>query len=239
MFRYILYLKLIFEFFRIPKVKKVKKVKKVLSQYEIDKRNLLKYSELYYGVLGHFINSHPDPKRYHYDWNYLIWQPKRNLKAMMDYIDLLKTPLPLPPPPVLPPLPPPLPVVVKPKPVRKALRRFKQFPDVPAESVEDRCKVCMINKKIVGFFPCGHVGMCNSCCAKTYKKKFMTSLRLPKPYLQDCLPLSPTDVSFDYNNEEEFIEGIINELTRPHFHHSKKCIFCKERIESFNLIYSI
>ena len=82
--------------------------------------------------------------------------------------------------------------------------------------------------------------MCNSCCAETYKKKFMTSLNVKKPYLSDTLPEPPTLFNISENQtEDEYINEIIRELTQPHYHRSKKCIFCKEKIEEFKLIYSI
>ena len=208
------------------------------DKYEIDKENLEKYSKLYYGVLGHYINEYARRSTIHLDWNYLIWQPQRHIKELIDGVEFRRLPIPeyipfVDSPPPTPPAP------VTPKPVRRALRRFKQFPDTPATAPEDRCKVCLVNKKIVGFFPCGHVGMCNACCATTYKKKFMTSLRVKKPYLSECLPLPSEEQNTSYENEEQLLDGIIRELSQPRFHRTMQCIFCKEKIKEFNLIYSI
>ena len=203
--------------------------------FEIDKNKLLKETEKYYIQLGRFINEYSG-ENVHWDWNDFIWTPHRELKQHIQRIELSK----------LPTLPPQYPVsefyspIKTPKkPIRRALRRFKQYPDVVAENDEERCKICMINKKCIIFLPCAHVGMCNSCCAETYKKRFMKSLWVKKPYLSDCLPLHPMRNILDAEDEDEFIHNVIQELTAPIYHYSKKCVFCKEKIKDFKIFYSV
>lgn len=201
--------------------------------FDTDKKNLLEETEKFYIILGTFINKYSGDN-VHWDWNDYIWQPHREIKSLVDHVSLQRLPI-LPPPPPVPSSPT---VSETPTPVRRARRRFKQYPDTPASCDEERCKVCMTNKKIICFMPCGHIGMCNSCCATLYKKRFMTSLDLPKPYICDTLPLPPK-INLNYENEESFIDSIIDELTQPRYHHSKNCIFCKEKIKKMQLIFSV
>ena len=207
--------------------------------FDTDKKNLLEETEKFYIILGTFINKYSGDN-VHWDWNDYIWQPHREIKNLVDGITLQRLP-------ILPSRPT-FSVPASPsfsdvsdffeKPKRKARRRFKQYPDTPASCDEERCKVCMINKKIICFMPCGHIGMCNSCCTEIYKKRFMTSLDVPKPYICDIIPQPPTD-NLNYENEDTFIDSIIEELTQPEYHNTKKCIFCKETIQKIQLIFSV
>jgi len=88
----------------------------------------------------------------------------------------------------------------------------------------------MTNKKVVGFFPCGHVGICNSCCAKTYKYRFVCG-RNCRPYLLQTLPLPARVFTLsEFQTEEEYMNEIIRELTQPRYHRSMRCVFCKDKI---------
>lgn len=226
---------------RKPILKRPKHRKVVAVQnddpFEIDKNKLLEETEKYYIHLGKFINEYSG-ENVHWDWNDFIWTPHRELKQHIQRIELSKLPI-LPPPPLSPVSEFSSPSETSKKPIRRALRRFKQYPDVVAENDEERCKICMVNKKCIIFLPCAHVGMCNSCCAETYKKRFMTSLWVKKPYLSDCMPLPPKRNILDAEDEDEFIHNVIQELTAPRYHHSKKCVFCKEKIKQFKIFYSV
>ncbi len=218
---------------------KIVKKQKEEDPFEKDKKNLLKCMEEFYYVYGTFVNNYAgSSERVAFTWNDEIWQPMRQIKNFINTCEL----------PISPSYssfstpsssysPVPLP---SPKPVRRARRPYRPFQDLPATSEEDKCKICMTNKKVIGFFPCAHVGTCNSCCKNIYKKYFKISNKDNKPYLLDNIPEPPKiKIHDDCDNEEDFINNIILELSQPRFHQSKKCVFCKEKIKSFKIIYSI
>ena len=208
--------------------------------FDKDKGNLLKETEKFYIVLGSFINKYSG-RNVHLDWNEFIWQPHREIKSFIDYIQLQRLPRlppPIPPPLIIPPSPTCSDFSDSDLPIRRAKRNTKQYPDTLASCDEERCKVCMTNRKIICFMPCGHIGMCNACCAQIYKKRFSTSIYVSKPYICDTLPLPPKN-NLNYENEDSFIYSIIEELTQPRYHHSKNCIFCKEKIQKMQLIFSV
>jgi hypothetical protein len=219
--------------FKRPKHRKAVIVQN--DPFEMDKNKLLEETVKYYIQLGKFINEYSN-ENVHWHWNDFIWAPRRELKRHIRRIELSKLPIFPPPSPVSEFSSPP---ETPKKPIRRALHRFKKYPDVAAENDEERCKICMVNKKCIIFLPCAHVGMCNSCCAETYKKRFMTSLWVKKPYLSDCMPLPPKRGILDAEDEDEFIHNLIQELTEPRYHHSKKCVFCKEKIKDFKIFYSV
>jgi hypothetical protein len=222
-----------------PLVRRRPKIVKEEDPFEKDKKNLLKCMEEFYYVYGTFVNTYAgSSERVAFAWNYRIWQPMRQIKNFISTCELLQLPD-SPPSPSYSSVsaftPPP-----SPKPVRRARRPYRPFQDLPATSEEDKCKICMINKKVIGFFPCAHVGTCNSCCKSIYKKYFKISNIDNKPYLLDTLPEPPKiNMHDECDNEEDFINNIILELSQPRFHCSKKCVFCKEKIKSFKIIYSI
>jgi len=216
-----------------PNYRKIITVK--TDHFEDDKNILLGETEKYYIQLGKFINKYSGENSC-WDWNDFIWTPHRDLKEYIEVIGLSRLPVLSPQSPVSDLSSPP---ETPRKSFRRALRPFKQYADMFAENDEERCKICMINKKCIIFLPCGHVGMCNSCCAETYKKKFMTSLYTKKPYLSNCLPLPHMVNILDIEDEDEFIHNVIQELTAPTYQYSKKCVFCKEKINQFKIFYSV
>jgi hypothetical protein len=38
--------------------------------------------------------------------------------------------------------------------------------DIPASTPEEACAICLVNKKVVAFVPCGHATWCGSCASK-------------------------------------------------------------------------
>jgi hypothetical protein len=219
-------------------IKRPKRRKAIVIQkdpFENNRMKLLEESEKYYIQLGKFINEYSN-ENVHLDWNDFIWTPYRELKHYIQGIENSRSPT-LPPTPSVSEFSSP-PETPK-NPIHRALRAFKQYPDVAAENDEERCKICMINKKCIIFLPCAHVGICNSCCAEIYKQRFMTSIYVKKPYLSDRLPLPPKRNILDAEDEDEFIHNIIQELTAPMYHYSKKCVFCKEKIILFKIFYSV
>lgn len=196
-------------------------------------QKLLAELDAFLSSLGGFINRQTsrDMTANTHAWNRMIWQHRREI---VNFIDVYSRPIPI----SVFPEPEPEPEVRPPQ-VRRARRPIRPFADSLAHTPEERCKICMVNKKTVGFFPCGHVGMCNECCKNTYGHYFGMSNKTKRPVLLPTHPSPPSPREFNFENEEEFIEEIINELTRPRFRHSQRCVFCKDRIESFNMIYSI
>jgi hypothetical protein len=220
-----------------PSLTRRRKIKvKEENKFEKDKENVLKCMEEFYYVYGTFVNTYGGSMEdIAFAWNYEIWQPIQDIK---EYIDTCE------------PEPPPSPTLSvlsdlsdlseSPSPVRRARRPYRPFQDLPSTSEEDKCKICMTNKKVICFFPCAHIGTCNSCCKNIYKKYFKISNTDNKPYLLDVIPEPPNLNIYDgYENEEDFIHTMIFELSQPRFHRSKKCVFCKEKIKSFKIIYSI
>ena len=213
---------------RRPKIVK----KQEEDSFEKDKKKLLKHMEEFYDVYGTFVNTYAgSSERVAFAWNDEIWKPMSRIKNFVKTCELFQFPI----SPSYSSVPP-----RSSKPIRRARRPYRPFQDLPATSEEDKCNICMTNKKIIGFFPCGHVGICNSCCKNIYKNYFKISNKDNKPYLLDTLPEPPIINIYDeYENEEDFIHNIIHELCQPRFHISKKCVFCKEKIKSFKIIYSI
>ena len=201
------------------------------SNFEKDKENLLKNMEKFYYTYGTFVNTYGGSlKNISLAWNYEIWTPMRNVNNYIDKVQLVEH---------FPLSSPSLSSVSSFESLStldsypRALRHYRPFHDSPSTTNVDNCKICMTNKKMIGFFPCGHIGICNSCCKNIYKKFFKISNKDNKAYLMDTLPLPLT------TNTYETIEDVIYELTQPRFHHSKKCVFCKEKIESFKIMYSV
>jgi hypothetical protein len=222
-------------------LKKQQKEEEEEDPFEKDKKNLLKHMEEFYYVYGTFVNTYAGSAvKVAFAWNDEIWEPMRQIKSFINTCELLQfyiSPSPSPSP-FSSPSPSPSP---SPEPLRRARRPYRPFQDLPATSEEDKCKICMINKKVIGFFPCAHVGTCNLCCKYIYNVYFKISNKDNKPCLSLTLP-EPPKLNIhddDSEDEEEFINNTILELSQPRFHHSKKCVFCKEKIENFKIIYSI
>lgn len=206
--------------------------------FDVDKQKLLEETEKFYIILGSFINKYSSDK-VHWHWNDYIWQPHREIKGLVENLEMQRLPV----------LPPP-PITVPPSPTfsdfsetytlpRRARRTFKPYPDTLASGDDERCKVCMTNKKIICFLPCGHIGMCNTCCAEIYKKRFIISLSSAKrPYICDTVPLPPEN-NLNYDDDESFMESIIDELTQPKYNKTRHCIFCKEKVLNFRLVFSV
>lgn len=212
--------------------------------FQDDKRVLMAKLDVFLDEFGKFINTHSenDMERIAFDWNRMIWQPRRQIVDFVANRELWTIPVPVSPKYVFPrPFIEPPPSPESPPPVlRRARRPFKPYNDTAAQTTDERCKICMINKKVVGFFPCGHVGICNECCRITYNRHFRISNKTKRPILVGhSQPAAPEPPAFNFENEEEFIEQVINELTRPRFHCTQKCVFCKDRIDNFQIVYSI
>ena len=219
------------------KNKKNKKMSTLGDTYKSDKEFMLKRIDNFFYEYGTFVNKHGGPMdAVAIAWNNEIWKPMRKMKTYLDMCEPLETAITPPPSPdfssVFSDTPP-----ESPRAVRRAIRPYREFKDVKATSEEDKCKICMVNKKVIGFFPCSHVGICNGCCKNIYKKFFKISNTDNKPRIVETVPLPPTFKQ--YEDDEEFINGVISELTQPNFHMTRECVFCKEKINIFKIIYSI
>ena len=193
----------------------------------------------YFYALGEHINStcRDSPHVCSVSWYWFVWTPRRKLHEFLDLMNAPPDPLTFEfaePEPEPEPELTPEPTVKK---IRRAKRPFGMLPDSPADTVSDRCKICMVNKKVIVTYPCGHLGICNTCCEGMYRKKFMLAPGTNRrPYLIDCVPLPPPpSATSDFGSVDE----IIQELTTPRYHITKKCIFCKTAIQKFRLTYSV
>jgi hypothetical protein len=160
-------------------------------------------SEIYFGTLGAFINHRERPEVGLFDFNTYIWTVRRELN---EYLNRGPPPPPPPPPLSAPPPPPP-----PPPPLRRARRPTRPIADTPAQNDTERCKICMENKVMIICLPCGHAGLCNSCCKTVY------GIHLKKRFTDGII----------VTHRHHSAEG-------PH-----GCLFCKERVDDFKKMYLI
>jgi hypothetical protein len=219
-----------------------KKITKAIrkTKFELDKEKLLNESVKYFIHIGEFINKYSNENNL-WHWNMFIWQPRRLLNNYLDLVEPddesdFEFEFPITPDTTSPVITPRSPI-----PLRRARRPIREYSDTLATNDEERCKICMVNKKCIIFLPCGHVGICNSCCAETYSCRFVRSENVSGPYLSDCLPIHrPLDINIlTAETDEEYIEGVIQELCSPSYNRTKKCIFCKNKVEEFKIMFSV
>jgi hypothetical protein len=222
-----------------------KKITKVVrkTEFELDKEKLLNESVKYFIHLGEFINKYSG-ENVPGHWNMFIWQPRRMLNRYIDLVEPDQDDFDFDSEFESPDTPETTSPVITPRspiPLRRARRPFQEYPDTLATNDDERCKICMVNKKCIIFIPCGHVGVCNSCCSEIYSCRFIRSDYVRGPYLSDRIPVCrPLDISIlSAETDEEYIEGVIQELCSPSYNRTKQCIFCKHKIDTFKIMFSV
>ena len=114
------------------------------------------------------------------------------------------------------------------KPFRVAKRCRKLMPDQLAEEPALVCRVCSENKTCILLRPCGHVGMCNTCCFRIFNRAFFMNKVTNQMYQYE-----PTiDQRLSHGDT---LDDMLNDIRAS----QNKCPFCKSPVTHLRYAYIV